>query len=72
MSIVLCPKCGLSAKCYCRCLGTSILDRSYEFVLICGNCGHIKTIKDEGCWRGPVTRCPFCGKNYRTHQAPPK
>ena len=73
MSIVLCPKCSLSAKCYCRCLGTSILDYAYEYIVVCENCGHTEEVKESGgCWSGPSTKCPFCGKIYKMHQDPPK
>jgi len=72
-SVAFCPKCGLSGECYCRCLGSSILDRSYEYVFICKNCGHTKMIKESGgCWSGPSAKCPFCGKNCNVHQEPPK
>lgn len=72
MSVSLCPKCGLAANCFCIVHGKTTLDKCYEFILIC-NCGHKKTIKESGgCWSAPSTTCPFCGKKYDLHQAPPK
>lgn len=72
-SVVLCPKCSLSGKCYCRRFGTSILDYAYEYIFVCENCGHAETVREEGgCWGNLTPKCPFCGKIYKLHQDPPK
>ena len=72
-SVSFCSECGKAGKCYCRRLGTSVLDYSYEYVFICGSCKHTETIKEiGGCWSGPSTKCPLCHKSYKVHQTPPE
>ncbi len=72
-NVVICSECSKSGKCYCHRSGTSILDYVYEYIFVCGSCGHTKTIKAEGgCWSNSTPKCPFCNKAYDAHQDLPE